>query len=134
MESLNALQFPIDIASLSRVEEKIADDFSVPDFVSLGNGSFLRFLAQHDAAIKALGGSTIGSQYNTNSSKRQHILELMSQVKDKSNVSMILVKWTNNINFPFSDFCYQLLHFRTFWSHYRNTGMWHCRKAYCRWK
>lgn len=87
MESLNALQYPIDLASLSRVEEKIVEDFSALDFVSLGNGTFLRFLANHEATIKALGGSTIGSQYSADNT-RQHILRLISQLKDKTNVSV----------------------------------------------
>ena len=86
MESLNSLQFPVDIASLSRVEEKIAEDFSALDFVSLGNGTFLKFLAMHSDCISALGGSTIGLQNTTDSTKRQYILGLISQVKDRSNV------------------------------------------------
>lgn len=89
VEALNALQYPIDLASLSRIEEKIAEDFLALDFSSLGNGTFLRFLATHEAAIKALGGNTIGSNQVTHNHKRQHILSLISQLKDQSCMTTI---------------------------------------------
>lgn len=72
---LKRTRFPIDLGSLARVEEMIVDKYGAPNFDSLGNGSFLGFVASHDSACEALGGRLIG----TNSSS-SHIAGVKKKV------------------------------------------------------
>ena len=72
---LKKTRFPIDLGSLARVEEMIVDNYGAPNFDSLGNGSFLGFVASHDKACEALGGRLIG----TNSSS-SHIAGVKKKV------------------------------------------------------
>ena len=72
---LKRTRFPIDLGSLARVEAMIVDKYGAPNFDSLGNGSFLGFVASHDKACEALGGRLIG----TNSSS-SHIAGVKKKV------------------------------------------------------
>ena len=85
MELLRCIAFPIDLASLARVEKRITEHFSAPTFDSLGNSSFLHFLTTQEKAIKALGGSLIGAHSSSSHtvSMKRRLLELMSQLKQE---------------------------------------------------
>ena len=95
---LRRTRFPVDIGSLARIEEMIADDkFGAPNFDSLGNGSFLAFLASHDEACEALGGKFIGTNLSPShiSSVKQKVLSIVHQLKfdkrdDQVRVAIIL--------------------------------------------
>lgn len=80
---LKRTQFPIDLDSLARVEEMIADMFGAPNFDSLGNGSFLGFVVSHDKACEALGGRLIGT--NSSSSHiagvKKKVMSIIKQLK-----------------------------------------------------
>ena len=75
LRCLSCVPFPIDLRSLSRVEEQIIDHFKAPTFCSLGNGSFLHCLSSSAEANEALGGSLIGSQ-----ACQPHIKQVKSKV------------------------------------------------------
>lgn len=61
MLRLRRTRFPVDLGSLARIEEMIVDKIGAPNFDSLGNGSFLAFVASHNKACEALGGRLIGT-------------------------------------------------------------------------
>ena len=80
---LKKTRFPVDLGSLARVEEMIVDKFGAPSFDSLGNGSFLGFVASHDKACEALGGRLIGT--NSSSSRiagvKRKVMSIIQQLK-----------------------------------------------------
>lgn len=83
-EHLMCAPFPIDLASLARLERNVVEHFSAPAFHSLGHLSFLQFLAVHDEAIQALGGSVIGGHSSTTAHQRtvkDKALGVISQLK-----------------------------------------------------
>ena len=59
------------------------DKFGAPNFDSLGNGSFLAFLASHDEACEALGGKLIGTNLNPShiSSVKQKVISIVHQLE-----------------------------------------------------
>ena len=83
ISQLRRARFPIDLGSLARVEEMIVDKFGAPNFDSLGNGSFLSFVASHDKACEALGGRLIGT--NSSSSHiagvKKKVMSIIRQLK-----------------------------------------------------
>lgn len=83
MSQLKRTHFPVDLGSLARIEEMIVDKFGAPNFDSLGNGSFLGFVASHDQAYEALGGRLIGT--NSSSSHiagvKRKVMNIIQQLK-----------------------------------------------------
>ena len=93
-------RFPVDLGSLARIEEMIVDKFGAPNFDSLGNGSFLGFVASHDRACEALGGRLIG----TNSSLahiagvKKKVMSIIQQLKfDKRDDQVLLGSSTEEV-------------------------------------
>ena len=85
LQQLKRIPFPIDLGSLARVEQNVAEHFKAPTFYSLGNDSFLHFLASNERALKALGGHFLGS-YSSNFDAKEKVLNLLSQLEtDKRN-------------------------------------------------
>ena len=80
---LKSVPFPIDIASLARVEQTIVEKNGAPSFSSIGNESFLHFLASHEKAIEALGGKLIGSTFSVahTSAMKLKMKRLIGQLK-----------------------------------------------------
>ena len=86
LKHLKKIPYPVDLATLSRVELHTTEDFGAPAFHVLGNGSFLHFIATQPKAVEALGGQCIGS-----SMESQHIVRtkeklicFISQLKGKT--------------------------------------------------
>ena len=79
---LTRIPFPIDLASLARVEAYLAEKFDAPDFDSLGNGSFLNLIASHSELTSALGGGQIGASSSSERSLalRQRLLSFVRQL------------------------------------------------------
>ena len=93
LSQLRRTRFPIDLASLARVEELIVDKFGAPNFDSLGNGSFLTFVASHDKACEAIGGTLIGTNSSVShiDTIKRKVMSIIRQLKfekrdDKVNV------------------------------------------------
>ncbi len=82
--------FPVDLGSIARIEQNIAEHFGAPTFHSLGHLSFVQFLADHDEATKALGGGVVGGQ--AGSTTRTHkALRLVSQLKPEYRQDVVSV-------------------------------------------
>ena len=83
MSHLRRTRFPVDLGSLARVEEMIADKFGAPNFDSLGSGSFLGFVASHDQACDALGGRLIGTNSSSThiASVKKKVTSIIQQLK-----------------------------------------------------
>ena len=91
LQHLIGIPFPVDLAALARVEDHTAKSFDAPTFYSLGNGTFLQFVAAQPKAIEALGGQCIVSTMETQLSLqiKQTLIRLISQLKDKKKVSTL---------------------------------------------
>ena len=83
MSVLRRTRFHVDLASLARVEEMIVDKFGAPNFGSLGNGSFLSFVASHDKACEALGGRLIGTNSSVShiANTKRKVMSIIHQLK-----------------------------------------------------
>ena len=83
LSHLKRTRFPVDLGSLARVEEMIVDKFGSPNFESLGNGSFLGFVASHDPACEALGGRLIGTNSSSShiAAVKKKVMNIIQQLK-----------------------------------------------------
>ena len=85
---LQSLHYPVDLSSLAETQNSLLVQFGAPHFESFGHGTFLEFLSKHQELMKALGGSTIGSEAGGSGSgwsKRDEVLECVRQLKDLNN-------------------------------------------------
>ena len=85
---LQSLHYPVDLSSLAETQNSLLVQFGAPHFESFGHGTFLEFLSKHQELVKALGGSTIGSEAGGSDSgwsKREEVLECVRQLKDLNN-------------------------------------------------
>lgn len=59
------------------------DKFGAPNFDSLGNGSFLAFVASHDKACEAIGGRLIGTNSSVShiGTIKRKVMSIIRQLK-----------------------------------------------------
>ena len=83
LSQLRRTRFPVDLASLARVEEMIVDKIGAPNFDSLGNGCFLAFVASHDKACEAIGGRLIGTNSSVShiGTIKRKVMSIIRQLK-----------------------------------------------------
>ena len=85
LQSLNTIQFPVDLNSLSRVEETLSNHYGVIKFAQLGQGSFLQFITRQPQILSALGGQQIASNV-VQSTIRKRVVAFIQQLKEDDKV------------------------------------------------
>ena len=91
LQHLKTVQFPVDLNSLSRIEETLTDHYGVTKFAHLSQGSFLQFITSQPQILSALGGQQITSSI-VQSTVRERVLTFIQQLKEDNKVcDMILV-------------------------------------------
>ncbi|XP_078599079.1 uncharacterized protein LOC144874602 isoform X2 [Branchiostoma floridae x Branchiostoma japonicum] len=75
----------LTLATLARIEAKLAEKFQFQDFLSMGHGSFVTFLSHHPQVLEDFGGSLLGAGASTGGGgsayhpSRQDVLEFIRQ-------------------------------------------------------
>ena len=85
LRCLQRIPFPVNLESLSRVEQELVEHFGVPQFGFLEQGFFLQFITRQPRVFKALGGQQLGST-TSDSPLRQRLLSFIQQLKEDDKV------------------------------------------------